>query len=206
MGIRICFYRGSRNGALGHFLAAPLFDFRAWCIHESKMDDGGFVQLSPQGFVLLDAIIEHGAEALTPQTMEQAITIDLLLNDFYSWCDLNHKDMLGEMVGGMLKAYRYYEAASDIRSKCSEEATSLWDYLRTGRAIGRADLPFPYTPYEEGYPNAFWTYEEAEILHSCLSQLLQGDFSKEHKFVIESACEAVRIATEEGIGLVIIVS
>jgi hypothetical protein len=79
------FWHGAEDGLLGHFLAAPLREFQAWCV-EINTDFPGEIQ--PAILPLLNAVLSRGASALYAATEADARICDELLDTYYGeFCD-----------------------------------------------------------------------------------------------------------------------
>ena len=204
MGMRVNFSYGAKNGALDHFLSTPLETFRSFLKVESE-NDQVILSGEPLLIPLMDDIIKRGAAAFVPDTAEQARMLDILVDDFYFWCDLYHQALLVDVDVGTLKVYRYEAVEPEIHKCFGEETGRFWHFILNGRPIGRSEKLFPYTSAEKGYPNSFWTYDEVGFLY-CRMLPYQEDFNTlfgTEGSIVATAFEAVKNAFNKEVGLII---
>ncbi len=95
MDIDTLFFFGGKNGAVDFILNAPLQEFRAWRLdwYEQYPDERGIQAIETSSMVVLDDIIERGAEAFTPTTAKQAVLIDDFVRCFNSGVTFSTKSL-----------------------------------------------------------------------------------------------------------------
>ena len=197
MGVRVEFWQGAPDGALGHILSSPLPQFLNWYeeILPEEPDEDGAVYLP-----LIARIVEQGKAAFQVQSREEAQHIDHVVDIFYGWfCDETGFPLLID-VGASALYVSKFEDRSSIRNRLGKEAGRLWDFLLDGRSVGRPDGLYPYRSSANFCCVSFWTYEEVVYLRQCLEKL---DLDPHRDSALSETFRAINNVEASGRGLII---
>jgi hypothetical protein len=201
VGIRVQFWQGSPDGACGHFLSSPLGEFRAWYARQLEEWPG---ECEPRLLPIIDDIIARGVAALHAESPEIAWLIDRVMDEFYgSYYNSARPELLVEADPSCLYERHYSEVRGEIDRRPGTGAVRLWDYLLSGRAIGRPQETFPYRSEDDVYRLGYWTHEEVAALREPLSRWRATVRRFETRYpAADMAARAIDAVILEGLGLI----
>ena len=203
MSVRVLFYLCHAGGLADEFLAGPLDDFEAWCttMRVEFPDD-----IEPTIPPLLRAVRATGHAALRATTASEAEAIDRLMDTYFGdFCVLHARGLLREADGSSLRVDRYEGMFDRARGSLTGSAAwHLWNFMFTGRGVGRDEAAWPVRWKDRGFRLSWWTSEEVAVLHEAFETAPMPAAVDEN--ARESARQAIGRAYEDGSGLLIQVS
>lgn len=198
MGIYAQFWHCHPAGLAEEFLAGPLDEFDAWCV-ETVTESPGDIDTSV--YLLLQLVQAHGRTVLSATSETEANAVDRLLDAYFGrFCDLRRQDLKKRADGSLLRArsYRNLFGLSRESSACSA-AFDLWNYLFTGRAVGRDAKVLPYKSEDGVYHLSFWSPDEVILLDRALATSIA--LSEDEFAARAAATNALANARKNGAGL-----
>ena len=200
MGIYLTFWHCHPAGLAEEFVSGPLEEFGAWCeeITAEFPDD-----IAPAVHPLLMTVQARGVDGLRATTRAEATAVDRLMDTYFGmFCDMSRPGLKRAADPSLLPVRHFRGMFGDSQRICGGgSAFELWNFIFTGRAVGRDSSLLPYVSDDGVYRLAYWSSKEVIRLGEAFADKpAPNDIDVR---AVEAAQSAVTRACEQGTGVIL---